>query len=307
VAWLIVIVLAAAAYYRIFRGTRSWTASRRRVLPIAAGIAAAGAAALVAVGAASDGGTHVGPRVPLAAPPGALVVPYASSLRFHLYALRRDEFEQLTDSSAGELRPAVARDGRLAFQSGRDGPAGVYIARANGDPLRIADGGEPAWSPGGTRIAFVHDGDIYVARPNGSSVRRVTRGEWPAWFSDGRRIAFDRDGDLWSIDVTGGGERRLTRGPTDDRYPAVAATGLIVFERREHHDWHLWLLGSVPARLTSGPANDFAPAWTGVGKQIVFLSDRDGNDQLFSLDIGSRRLRRLTSTQGDKDAPALSP
>lgn len=58
-------------------------------------------------------------------------------------------------------------------------------------------------SPAGDRIAFASEaGDgwsIWVAEPDGSNVRRVTRGdgEYPAWSADGNWILFSRDtGDL---------------------------------------------------------------------------------------------------------------
>ena len=58
----------------------------------------------------------------------------------------------------------------------------------------------PAWSPDGTRVAFlstadlvrVHN-DVYTVRPDGSDLRRVTNdglvGSFD-WSPDGRRIAF---------------------------------------------------------------------------------------------------------------------
>ena len=307
-SWLVIVALAVVAYYGIFRRARPWPMSRRRLLPALASAAALGAATLLVIGATQTGRTHVGPRVPLAAPPESVVFPYATELDSHLYALTRTGLEQLTSTSGSDLRPTISRDGRIAFQSSRDGSDGVYVARADGDPVRVADGGEPAWSPDGHRIAFVRDGDIYVARANGTRVRRVAEGEWPAWRPNGRGLVFDRGGDIRSLELGSGDERRLTSGRADDRYPAVAHNGAaIAFERLERGHWHLWLLAGQAVQVTSGPTQDFAPAWADHDEELVFLSDRDGNDQLFSIDLHTDRLRRLTKTQGDKDAPAVHP
>jgi len=65
-----------------------------------------------------------------------------------------------------------------------------------------ACGASPAWSPDGSRIAFVANGDIYTVLSDGSDVRRLTDNESnqgnPVWSPDGSRIAFvsERDGNL---------------------------------------------------------------------------------------------------------------
>jgi TolB protein len=59
--------------------------------------------------------------------------------------------------------------------------------------------------------------------------------------------------------------------------------------------------------LTPGNADEFAPAWSSDGKRIAFLSDRDGNDQLYVMRADGTGIVRLTSGQADKDAPAWRP
>ncbi len=56
----------------------------------------------------------------------------------------------------------------------------------------------PAWSPDGTRIAFVSDRDgkpnIYVMDADGKNQKRLTNNDtmnyWPAWSPDSKKIAF---------------------------------------------------------------------------------------------------------------------
>jgi Tol biopolymer transport system component len=93
--------------------------------------------------------------------------------------------------------------------------------------------GEPDWSPDGRLIAFVRhcgsgetseDDEIYVIRPDGTGLRRVTSGpadDSPSWAPDGRRLAFVR---LFEADVVprgGGTVRRLFR-PAGREVYAVA-------------------------------------------------------------------------------------
>lgn len=41
--------------------------------------------------------------------------------------------------------------------------------------LLVRHGREPAWSPDGRRLALVGRDGVYIARPDGSALRRVTR------------------------------------------------------------------------------------------------------------------------------------
>ena len=63
---------------------------------------------------------------------------------------------------------------------------------------------DPAWSPDGSKIAFISSRDgafeIYVMNADGSGQTRLTNGladnAWPSWSPDGPKIAFfsNRDG-----------------------------------------------------------------------------------------------------------------
>lgn len=88
-------------------------------------------------------------------------------------------------------------------------------------------------------IAFVSTRDgtphLYVMRPDGFGIRRVTRGtevEWaPAWSPDGQRIAFNRGpaGDTYVVNADGSGLERLASSggwpswSPDGRYIVVVA------------------------------------------------------------------------------------
>lgn len=94
---------------------------------------------------------------------------------------------------------------RLAFSIGSwsvppglDYPSGIYTVGLDGTDLRlvIPDAERPAYSPDGTRLAYVLRGDVYVSRADGRDARRVTgtpaEEDRPAWSPDGRRLAFSR-------------------------------------------------------------------------------------------------------------------
>ena len=51
--------------------------------------------------------------------------------------------------------------------------------------------------------------------------------------------------------------------------------------------------GGDQTRLTFDEAFDFGPAWSPDGRQIAFATDRDGNDEIYTMRAdGSRQVNR---------------
>ena len=113
----------------------------------------------------------------------------------------------LPDTEGGEY-PSWSPDGRrIAFDSNVIRQHTMYIARADGskvvDLSRVGEGWQVDWSPDGRSILFTSHRDhpdnytdIYVMRPDGSAVRRLTHrvGQTAAWSPDGDDIVFSAPG-----------------------------------------------------------------------------------------------------------------
>jgi dipeptidyl aminopeptidase/acylaminoacyl peptidase len=72
----------------------------------------------------------------------------------------------------------------------------------------------------------------------------------------------------------------------------------------------LWLASTDPgkaARLTNAPKADTAPRWSPDGKQIAFLSDRDGTMQVWVISADSGEARKLTDSKTPVRDHAWSP
>jgi dipeptidyl aminopeptidase/acylaminoacyl peptidase len=113
-------------------------------------------------------------------------------------------------------------------------PTDIYVMDADGTNVeRLTDdpAGEfmPTWSPDGSRIAFVREGDpasgtyegIYTMAPDGADVRRVSSSSggsdfWPSWSPDGSKLVFaairNEDWGIWVVNADGSDEYMILGG-----------------------------------------------------------------------------------------------
>lgn len=88
------------------------------------------------------------------------------------------------------------------------------------------------------------------------------------------------------------------------------ATGTIVFSMVTGTQEDLFALASGPAglvRLTNDPADDRDPVWSPDGQRVAFSSRRDGNWELYILEIQTGEVRRLTDNLVYEANPSWSP
>jgi len=146
----------------------------------------------------------------------------------------------------------------------------------------------PQWSPRGDLIAFnLHRRGFHVAvmNPDGTGMREIAdrkmpfegyepgSGPPPVWSPDGEKIAFVStspfgDLDIFSVNVDG--------------------TGL--------------------KNVSNHPGGDYRPAWSPDGDRMAFISTRDGNAEVYVINVDGTDARRLTDTPFiDEESPAWRP
>jgi Tol biopolymer transport system component len=65
-------------------------------------------------------------------------------------------------------------------------------------------------------IAFVSTNDIFVVKADGTELTKVVQGSFPAWSPDGTRLAYiSSDGGLWIVDLASGDRTQLTQPDTN--------------------------------------------------------------------------------------------
>src|SRR5205809_212206 len=152
---------------------------------------------------------------------------------------------RITASAPGGKRAAVAVfvQGEIVLASSRSGRLQLYSAeRSNLAQLRkVLDDSstatDPAYSPDGSRIAFVstRDGqpEIYVMDADGTDVARLTNSPGvdgdPSFTADGQAVVFhsNRTGhrQIFVQAITGSDAIQLTQEPADNSQPSVSPDG----------------------------------------------------------------------------------
>ncbi len=233
---------------------------------------------------------------PAASPSGDLVAAltaYKGDIDVVLYDARnRTLIRNLTRGFSNEYQYLVAQELALGRKMGRDisfssdgNTIAVFAHREKGRSLLLVDvlnGGlreiidmddleqqsAPAFSPDGRTIAFSawRNGqfDIFLLDLESRTITNLTNDELfdgaPVYSPDGRTVAY--------VSSVGSGFAKIFRTAVDKPGTRLA--------------------------LTTGESNENDPVYSPDGKRIYFTSDRQGPENIFSLDLASGELRQYT-------------
>ena len=230
----------------------------------------------------------------------------------------------------------------IAFDSTRieRGGSNIYIVAPNGKGLRnVTAAGKgknltharlPSWSSDYRRIVFEgydknNRKDIYIIDIDGGNLKRlncqlISRSFQPMWSPDDKNILFraqpakGKGSALHVMDADGTNVRQV--GPLGSYWGSWSPDGTRIAFSSLTDTWkegdaiELFVMnadGTGIRQLTKNQGQNSAVDWSPDGETLVFDSNRDGNSEIYSLELKSGRTRNLTNHKEADLRPAFSP
>jgi Tol biopolymer transport system component len=277
---------------------------------------------------------------PAWSPDGSKLV-FASSRdgNTEIYVMNSDGSNQtrLTNNSATDHFPSWSPDGsKIAFGSNRDGNFDIYVMNADGSnqtrlTTNSASEQDNYWSPDGTKIVYSSDGVLYVMNADGSgqtSLGTAAAGDaGPSWATPyrigstsgaaiSRTITVDNKGSATltvsnitssdgqfavnptSFSVSAGGSQNViitfTPTSTGTKYSTLTFTS---------ND----LTSSTAKLMVNATATGTAPADLEIVGKIAFVTERDGNPEIYLMGADGSNPTRVTNTGSSETVRDFSP
>lgn len=238
--------------------------------------------------------------------------------------LESEELTQWTNSKDEEYQPAWSPDGKnIAFVRGNNIES--IDVSGNREVLATSEAGVefPAWSPDGKDISYYSEGTMMI------SGKQITKDEdvfpFPAKWVSTNEVIYTADGQI---------KKRNLEKDTQETIPFVVQIDIEVpdYKYKKHdfdsekeqpvkgivapkispdgkkvvfvalNDLWVWdIEGGDPVPLTDDVYLEMAPTWSPDGKQIAYSSDKAGTEDIYILDLESKKEQQLTSVSDRAD------
>ena len=248
----------------------------------------------------------------------------------------------ITPSPSATLSPTPSPlpiQGQLAYE--RAGQ--IYIRNlSTKEETALATGTEPHLSFDGTKLTWKEEGGIVWLDLNTGRKTQISTDAYdiyPALSTDGQKVAFINKKALyiWELGLTknifevegapswspddnwilytlpGGLAYKYFRAGENNNLPVKIAES--VFEPAWGPNWQIAFMragdiyimdenGTTETQITSHPSDDYAPTWSPDGDKIIFVSERDGNPELYAIDLAGGSPQRLSNTTSAEASPS---
>jgi TolB protein len=180
----------------------------------------------------------------------------------------------------------------------------------------------PAWSPDGSRLAYVS----FEAKKPVVYVHSLATGQRnvaanfkgsnsaPAWAPDGRRLAVvltkDGQSQLYVVNADGSGVQRVASSSGIDTEPAWSPDGAWIYFTSDRGGspqiYRTSSSGGDTQRITFEGSYNVSPKISPDGKSMVYVARNSGRFQVAIMDLASRQTQILTDTAKD-ESPSFAP
>ena len=218
---------------------------------------------------------------------------------------------QVTLDPGLEVDPAISPDGKfITYAAGPTSLMKLFVRQLEGGntiPISLDLPGNlrrPLWSPDGARIAFQSPRGIETVTALGGIPKLLVEAEGAnpptdfAWSPDGRHIAYRHRDTLYTRTVEGGTARPAATG-FETHSPAWSPDGAWIAYVSGNPDFvfstsifgniapsAIWLVpaaGGQPIPITDNKSLNVSPVWLPRGRQLLFISDRDGGRDIYRV------------------------
>jgi Tol biopolymer transport system component/tRNA A-37 threonylcarbamoyl transferase component Bud32 len=187
---------------------------------------------------------------------------------------------RITTTQGLEISPALSPEGlRVAYAGDADGDWDIYLGETGTQRARNVTADslgadlDPAFSPSGKELAFRSEregGGVFVLDLDTGRARKVVDfGHHPSWSPSGNQLAISTERVL--------GVGRSPRNLRSEIWIVDIGTGI---------------------RELLVDADAVEPAWSPSGKRIAFVGERSGVSGLWTVDVGTRQVKKCVASDG---------
>jgi TolB protein len=203
----------------------------------------------------------------------------------------------------------------------------LHVADADGyGPQTIVSSNEPiispAWSPDGTKIAYVS----YEKKKPVIFIQSLVSGQRsvlanykgnnsaPSWSPDGKRLAIvlthGANSQIYTINENGTGLKQLTQSSAIDTEPAWSPDGNWIYFTSDRGGapqiYRVGVSGGQPQRITFEGAYNGSPHFSPDGKLLTFIKREQGRFRVALQELASGQVQILSDTSKD-ESPSFAP